>query len=82
MKTKSTVNYNKLALAIITEWDSDRIESGDKEIANGMFHILNKYTSEHDRELIDDMLMTFTGWKLDTLLQQAEQISDDAVEDQ
>lgn len=30
------IDYDKLAIAIITEWDSDREESGRKELVKGM----------------------------------------------
>lgn len=62
------INYDKLALVIINEWDSEREESGIKELVNGLRYVLDKYKSEHDREIIDEMLMAFTGWKLDSLL--------------
>lgn len=46
-----------------------------------MEYVLNKYTSEHDREIIDQMLMTFTGWTLQTLLEKAEEVSDEEIEE-
>lgn len=76
------INYDKLAVAIINEYESDREESGRKEIRKGMRYILEKYESEHDREIIDEMLMTFTGWNLDSLIKKAEKISDDEVEEE
>ena len=30
------IDYDKLAIAIITEWDSDREESGRKELVKGI----------------------------------------------
>ncbi len=75
------IDYDKLAIAIITEWDSDREESGRKELVKGMSFILSKYQTEEERGIIDDMLMTFTGWTLRTLLKKAEAVSDDEVSD-
>lgn len=75
------IDYDKLAIAIITEWDSDREESGRKELVKGMSFILSKYQKEEERGIIDDMLMTFTGWTLRTLLKKAEAVSDDEVSD-
>ena len=75
------IDYDKLAIAIITEWDSDREESGRKELVKGMSYILSKYQTEEERGIIDDMLMTFTGWTLRTLLKKAEAVSDDEVSD-
>lgn len=74
------INFDKLAIAIIDEFESDREYSGRDEIVKGMEYVLNKYTSEHDREIIDQMLMTFTGWTLQTLLEKAEEVSDEEIE--
>ena len=52
-----------------------------KELVRGMRHVLDKYQKEEELQVVDDMLIAFTGYKLDTLLNMAEQISDDAVED-
>ena len=76
-----SIDYDKLAIAIINEWDSDREESGRKELVKGMSYILSKYQTEEERGIIDDMLMTFTGWTLRTLLKKAETVSDDEVSD-
>ena len=64
------INFDKLAIVIIDEFESDRECSGRNEIVKGMEHVLNKYTSGHDREIIDQMLMTFTGWTLQILLKR------------
>lgn len=76
-----SIDYDKLAVAIINEWDSDREESGRKELVKGMSYVLSKYQTEEERGIIDDMLMTFTGWTLRTLLKKAEAVSDDEVSD-
>ena len=76
-----SIDYDKLAIAIINEWDSDREESGRKELVKGMSYILSKYQTEEERGIIDDMLMTFTGWTLRILLKKAEAVSDDEVSD-
>lgn len=75
------IDYDKLAVAIINEWDSDRDESGRKELVKGMSYVLSKYQTEEERGIIDDMLMTFTGWTLRTLLKKAEAVSDAEVFD-
>ena len=76
-----SIDYDKLAIAIINEWDSDREESGRKELVKGMSYILSKYQTEEERGIIDDMLMIFTGWTLRTLLKKAEAVSDDEFSD-
>ena len=76
-----SIDYDKLAIAIINEWDSDREESGRKELVKGMSYILSKYQTEEERGINDDMLMIFTGWTLRTLLKKAEAVSDDEVSD-
>lgn len=74
------IDYDKLALSIIDEYESDRQESGRKELVKGMRYILSQYKSDHDREIIDQMLMTFTGWDLNTLLDKASEIPDYEIE--
>lgn len=78
---KKEINYDKLAVAIIEAYDSDRMESGRKELVRGMRYVFEKYQKEEEQQVVDDMLIAFTGYKLDTLLNMAEQISDDAVAD-
>ena len=39
------INYAKLAVTIIDEYESDRMESGKNEIESGMEYVLDKYTS-------------------------------------
>lgn len=65
----SKIDFDQLACEIIDQYESDRQESGRNEIVGGMKHVLEKYTDKHDREIIDEMLMTFTGWKLSTLVE-------------
>ena len=75
------INFDKLAIVIIDEFESDRECSGRDEIVKGMKYVLNKYTSGHDREIIDQMFMTFTGWTPQTLLGKANKVSDEEIEE-
>ena len=75
------MDYEKLAYAIITEWESDREESGRKELADGMRYLLTKYTSEYDLSIIGEVLMTLTGWTLSSLIQMAASVSDEHLEE-
>lgn len=68
----SKIDFDQLACEIIDQYENDRQETGRKELVRGMKHVLEKYTNEHDREVIDDMLMTFTGWKLSTLVEMSK----------
>ena len=68
----SKIDFDQLACEIIDQYESDRQESGRKEIVCGMKHVLEKYTEKHDREIIDEMLMTFTGWELATLVEMSK----------
>ena len=52
-------------------YESDRAESGRKEIVKGIKYTLQKYQTAHDREIIDDMLMNFTGYTLETLVEKS-----------
>ena len=73
------IDYAKLAIAIINEFESDREESGRREIERGMKYLLNKYTAKNERKIIDDVLMTLTGWNLKTLLEESREIDDTEV---
>ena len=61
----SAIDYDALACVIIDAYESDRAESGRKEIVKGIKYTLQKYQTAHDREIIDDMLMNFTGYTLE-----------------
>ena len=37
----------------------------------GIKYTLQKYQTAHDREIIDDMLMNFTGYTLETLVEKS-----------
>lgn len=74
------INFEKLAVAIINGFESDREEYGRKEIVRGMKYVLEKYQAESERRVIDDMLITFTGWSLESLLEQAEHVTDEELE--
>lgn len=69
---ETTLDYEQLAITIIEEYDSDREETGRKEIEEGMEYVLDKYQTAHDRKIIDDMLMTFTGYSLESLKKKYE----------
>jgi hypothetical protein len=65
---ETKIDFDKLAVSIIEAYESDREESGRSELAKGMEYVLDKYKSDHDREVISEMLIAFTGYSLDTLL--------------
>lgn len=67
---ETKIDFDKLAVSIIEAYESDREESGRSELAKGMEYVLDKYKSEHDREVISEVLMAFTGYSLDTLLKR------------
>ena len=46
-----------------------------------MEYVLDKYKSDSELKVVDSMLMTFTGWSLESLLELAEKISDDEVDE-
>ena len=70
------IDYAKLAIAIINEFESDREESGRREIEKGMRLLLSKYVSKNERKIIDDVFMTLTGWNLKSLLEKSIEIDD------
>lgn len=65
---ETKIDFDKLAVSIIEAYESDREESGRSELVKGMEYVLGKYKSDHDREVISEMLIAFTGYSLDTLL--------------
>lgn len=65
---ETKIDFDKLAVSIIEAYESDREESGRSELAKGMEYVLDKYKTDHDREIISEVLMAFTGYSLDTLL--------------
>lgn len=67
---ETKIDFDKLAVSIIEAYESDREESGRSELAKGMEYVLDKYKSEHDREVISEVLMAFTGYSLDTPLKR------------
>lgn len=74
------INFEKLAVAIINGFENDREESGRKEIVRGMKYVLEKHQAESERRVIDDMLIIFTGWSLESLLEQSEHVTDEELE--
>ena len=70
------IDYAKLAIVIINEFESDREESGRREIERGMRLLLSKYVSKNERKIIDDVFMTLTGWNLKSLLEKSIEIDD------
>lgn len=70
------IDYAKLAVVIINEFESDREESGRREIERGMRLLLSKYVSKNERKIIDDIFMTLTGWNLKSLLEKSIEIDD------
>lgn len=50
----SAIDYDALACVIMDAYESDRAESGRKEIVKGIKYTLQKYQTAHDREIIDD----------------------------
>lgn len=75
------INFDKLAIAIINEFESEREDSGRKELVSGLRFLLNKYQSESEIQIISETLISLTGWSLETLLEKAEEISDEELED-
>ena len=75
------INFDKLAIAIINEFESEREDSGRKELVGGLRFLLNKYQSESEIQIISETLISLTGWSLESLLEKAEEISDEELED-
>lgn len=70
------IDYGKLAITIINEFEIDREKTGRREIEKGMRILLSKYVSKNERKIIDDVFMTLTGWSLKSLLKKSREIDD------
>lgn len=76
------INYDKLAIAIINSFESDREESGRRELVKGMNYVVKKYKdSSNAMSIVDDVLITFTGWSLESLVELSTHVTDDEVDD-
>lgn len=76
------INYDKLAIAIINSFESDREESGRREIVKGMNYVVKKYKDSSDAmSVVDDVLITLTGWSLESLVESSTHVTDDEVDD-
>lgn len=75
------VNFDKLAIVVINEFESEREESGRKELVKGLKQLFDMYQESRDMEIINETLISLTGWSLESLLEKAEGISDDEVEE-
>ena len=59
----------KLAVALINAFESERDESGRSEVANGLSYLLRKYGSKpYDMRIVDDVITFMCGFGLDTLM--------------
>lgn len=76
------INYDKLAIAIIKLFKSDRDESGRREIVKGMNYVVKKHKdSSNAMSIVDDVLIAFTGWSLKNLVELSTHVTDDEVDD-
>lgn len=72
--------FDKLTLAFMDEYESDRRESGRKEIVRGLSDLASNYgTDPKAVSVISDVLITLCGWRLETLIEKAKQIPDDTI---
>ena len=68
------VDYTKLALTIIKEFDEDKEENGRSEMERSLELLLAKYNNEHDLEVISDVLIAVTGYSLKSLITFSKEI--------
>lgn len=72
-------NCDKLAITIIDAWESDRDESGRKELVKGLGYLFDKFKKEEERKVISEVLVAMTGYSLATLLARSKDVSDEIV---
>ena len=75
------MDYEKLAIAIINTWESDRKESGRTEIVKGVKYLLDNYKTEDELNIIDDVFISLVGYKLSTLEFLSKEIKDEELEE-
>jgi len=68
------IDYAKLALTIIKEFDEDKEETGRSEMERSLELLLDKYNNEHDLEVISDVLIAVTGYSLKSLITFSKEI--------
>lgn len=68
------IDYAKLALTIIKEFDEDKEETGRSEMERSLELLLDKYNNEHDLEVISDVLIAITGYSLKSLITFSKEI--------
>lgn len=68
------IDYAKLALTIIKEFDEDKEETGRSEMERSLELLLDKYNNEHDLEVISDVLIAITGYSLKSLITFSKKI--------
>lgn len=68
------IDYAKLALTIIKEFDEDKEENGHSEMERSLELLLDKYNNEHDLEVISDVLIAVTGYSLKSLITFSKEI--------
>ena len=59
----SAIDYDALACVIMDAYESDRLESGRKEIVKGIKYTLQKYQTAHDREIIMNLKILIDHYK-------------------
>lgn len=68
------IDYAKLALTIIKEFDEDKEETGRSEMERSLEFLLDKYDNEHDLEVVSDVLIAVTGYSLKSLITFSKEI--------
>ena len=57
-------------------------EIGRREIVKGMNYVVKKYKdSKNAMSIVDDVLITFTGLSLESLVELSTHVTDDEVDD-
>lgn len=74
------VDFDRLAYQIVTDFESEREESGRREIERGMRHLLGRFKTPEERKIISETLISLTGFSLDSIVENSRHISEDELE--
>lgn len=64
-----TVDFSKLSDTIVETFESDLEENGKSWITDSMSRLLKNYQGDYEREIISDVFVALTGYRLHSLLE-------------
>ncbi len=67
--------YDKLAVALIDEFESEREISGRREVVSSLMYLFRKYLEkDYDMRIVDDVVVSLCGSSLESLVTAAKRV--------